>query len=204
MPNFFSNITVSSRMTRQESHVRFDSAWDSLSVRFFKFECQQFYNEGAASPYHDFLAGDFDSFVRKLVDARREDAPFFEQAKARGTSFVRIHAINEPVSDYLKFEFYSYCLSELLGERILVVDHSQAEMLAGGTLKDFQLFDDHTLLVQDVVDGTNVGVVESNDAADIARTAQLAHELESIGRGFRDAFPLEPALEHRLIQTFRS
>lgn len=201
MPDFFSTITATP-ITSTDFGARFDLAWDTLAERFVKFECQQFYDEGDDSPYRDFIEGRIDSVIEKLVRFRREDAPFYEQAKARGARFLRIHAITLPLSHYLEYELHSYLLSELLGEQIMVISKDDAETLAAGRLQDFQVFDSRLLFVQSHMDGVFQGAVESNNPSDIQRALALVTRLEANAASFHSILSPTSSFANRLKAEF--
>lgn len=204
MPDFFSHTRKTGQHHTPEMFGgRFDAAWDRLSQRFFKFECQQYYDEGADGPYHDFVRGDHEALVEHLTALRREDLPFFQQARDRGAHFVRVHAIVKPLTEYMKYEFYSYSISELLGERILTIDLSVAETIAGASLQDFLLFDGSVLFAQTYDSGILRDAHETSDANNIAHAVELAERLLHDAHDFREDFTLDRALEARLRQSFQ-
>lgn len=190
-------------LTRPEFRSSFDSAWDRLTSRFFKFESLQYYEDGPDSPFVDFVRGDYDSFISKIVKYRREDAPYYAQARSRGAQFVRVHALTMPPTDYLKHEAYSYAVSELLGESIFAIEASKAQSLVGGPLRDFVLFGSDTLLFQDYEEGVWTGACEVTDFSAIGAANLLADSLVASAMPFRKLLPLDPALEQRITEAFQ-
>src|SRR5689334_21960075 len=109
----------------------FDEAWETLHRRFFKFEAQDYYDEGNDGPFSAFTRNDLETVISRIGELRREDAPFARQARSRGTELLRIHAVEQPLNDYLKYEWLSYIASEALGERIFAINTTVANAVAG-------------------------------------------------------------------------
>jgi len=204
MHDLFSTLTPSAQLTREEFHARFDVAWAHLSSRFFKFECQQSYDEGPDSAFHAFVRHDLNVFVEKAVRTGRAVGEYLKTPKERGATFLRIHAVSTPLTEYLTYELHAYVVNEYFGEQVFLIDVDEAERIVGGPLKDFQLFDADVLFVQDVLNGVNVGVTESRNPVDIARAVDVIERLRRASRSFRTNSGLDPQLVARLEGTCRS
>lgn len=67
-------------------------------------------------------------------------------AKSRGASMKRVHVIEKPLSDYIRFELKAYEYNQRAGEDIFLLDHDDYLALNLGELNDFWLFDDEFVL----------------------------------------------------------
>ena len=145
---------------RQEEYIPqadffrvFDAQWDRLHEKFRKYESLQYYDEGPDGPFVSFSKGDIHRFLARLLDLRMDDKPFYESARARGTSFSRVHSIRLPLSDYLKYEFNSYHFNKKMGEDIAIIEELTVLASLGTPPPDFMVFDQRCAMFQDYEDG---------------------------------------------------
>lgn len=173
----------------EEFLSNFDNEWERMSRRLFKFEALQYYDEGPSSPYHAYLGKDFSQLVEKLKAARTADEPFFHTAAAKGVSFIRLHAVKVPFSQYLQFECYSYVLSEKLGEQIYFIEEPTVLDENAGQISDFIQFDDAVILVHDYdASGALCGGWRIDDQVHILSISTIAESLLKRARPFSDFF----------------
>lgn len=188
-----------SRLSVEDFDRIFDEQWDLMSRRFFKFEGLQYYDEGPESVLVPYLAGRFSEFAERLKSARSEDSPFFASARDRGVEFYRVHAVEHPFTAYLEAEFYSYILSEQLGETILCV--SRAELDQTETyVPDFLLFDNKLALVHEYDQrGTRKGGWCIDDPSAVAIISQVSEWLIQKGTPFKQHFEGIPEILAMLL-----
>ena len=87
-------------------------------------------------------------FGKCLEDRIGAEASLFESIARKGVQFIRVRAVEMPLSEYLHYEFKSYPISARYGQLVLVSDISNEPKDSGlFTASDFLLFDSHTVLV---------------------------------------------------------
>lgn len=93
-----------------------------------------------------------------------------------GRQLRRVHIVEEPLTDYIRFDLAAYALNEQAGEdiRLLPVAADQwPEGLPRGPLADFWLFDDTRLWSMEYDDkGRFVAVELKEDPHDVAQAQQ--------------------------------
>jgi hypothetical protein len=149
-------------MREQLSPTTFAGRFDELWVtEAFRLEALPFYkSQVETEPYHRFLSGQPDD-----LSWRRPWVERIKTASRAGKSLARVHAVQEPLSDYLRFELsLVYPLAALAGEDIRVVDLVQVEH----GLVDFWLFDDHVAVMAYSPEGTWLSVELSDDESTVA------------------------------------
>ncbi len=193
------DIFQGERLSVEEFNRCFDEQWELMARRFFKYEGLQWYDEGADGPIAQYLQGDVPEFVRRLRQARSEDQSFFDTASERGVEFYRIHAMKQPFTRYMEAEFYSYLLSERMGEQIYYIPEEKVLKLAGGALPDFILFDTSLLLVLDYnSSGVLQGAWRVSAPMALEFVNDLATQLLEHGVPFKECFDSRPEIEAML------
>lgn len=183
------------RLSTDEFGMLFDEHWDKMSRRFFKYEGLQAYDEGPESAILSYVSGNLGEFAEHLKSAREEDKPFFESAKRRGTEFFRVHAVCQPLSTYMEAEFYSYVLSERLGERIHYVFEETVRSEIGFFPPDHILFDDTFALVHDYdVNGRLVGGWGVSGKDSLVAISEISSKLLEMGTPFRQLYQGRPEI----------
>jgi hypothetical protein len=184
----------------EEFNRLFDQHWELMTKRFFKFEGLQFYDEGPDGMLKPFQEGKYEEFGNKLKAARAEDEPFFATAKERGCSFVRVHAARTPFTSYMQAEFYSYVLSEQLGERIYYLAEEVLKSQLGFVPPDYICFDSDCVLVHDYNEnGTRKGGWAIEDHQVISSVEDLSRILESKAIPFRELMTPAPDVVAMLL-----
>lgn len=128
----------------------FERLWNKLERRFFKFERLQSYQEPDDPSYQAFVQGDLDAAVQHLEDRIASQAALYKELTRKNLGFVRVRAVEIPLSKYLLYELKSYRISARYGEKILIVDITSKDSELKSDLwnaSDFLLFDDVALLV---------------------------------------------------------
>lgn len=119
----------------------------SFKAEAFRLEVLQAYGEPSEHKAFDmFLSGrppgrEFIADWCDMVSAHRES----------GKSMSRVHLVNLPLSDYMKFEIEcAYKYTQEAGERIYLLDSSQVPAEQASCLQeDFWLYDDERVMVQE-------------------------------------------------------
>ncbi len=125
-------------LSLSEFNRKFDELWENMTESFKKFECLQIYDEPGECPIYDLINKDHNLFSKKLKQNKILDKPFYISALSKGISMKKLHLIEFPISDYIKYEYYSYYLSNYLGEFIKYNDIKKYNNIQ---LKDFVIFD---------------------------------------------------------------
>jgi len=178
-----------------QSH--FASAWSSIKFRFLKLECWQTYLELEANESQDaYGRGDFAGARASLNLEAEADRPLYKDIQEHGIDYARIRLIQEPLTDYLRYELMAYDIRERMGENIEVVRSDPLLLLPNDDYFDWLLFDRHTALIHDYGQGeaglqsggwvtrdtTTIATLESKAAA-LRRTAtSLADFLKGLQR----------------------
>jgi hypothetical protein len=68
---------------------------------------------------------------------------------AAGRELMRVHVLEEPLSDYVRYELHAYAPNVDAGERVHVIPVARGTWPAGVPGHDFWLFDDERLWVMD-------------------------------------------------------
>jgi hypothetical protein len=118
---------------------------------------------------------------------------------AAGKHWSRVHVVDEPLSEYTRFEMVTYRESALAGEAIRIADRA-ADPALDGLDTDFWLFDAETsrpfaaILHYDAAGGYAGAAVTSDDAA--IRACVAARDL-----GLRHSVPLGAYLAGKEIEA---
>ena len=140
--------TVSKILDIHEFGSIFEFLWGKVEFRFFKLERLQAYQEPDDQSYQAFMRGDMNAAVKYLEERIAAQAPLYESMVKRGFEFVRVRAVELPISHYLHYEFKAYKISARYGEKILIVEltpgKSQPEFFQSS---DYLLFDSLAVLI---------------------------------------------------------
>ena len=135
---------MSERIIRNVDGPEFDRLFTDIRRSWFRLETLQRYND-------DYEKDDFEAFLRgQHIDA----APGPWQAMLRehvaaGRELARVHVIEEPPSDYMRFELATYPLNVAAGEDVRVLPVRRGEWPADVPRHDYWLFDDQDLWLMD-------------------------------------------------------
>jgi hypothetical protein len=89
---------------------------------------------------------------------------------AAGRRLSRVHVIEEPLSDYVRYELAGYPVNIEAGEDVRVIPVRQGDWPAGVPQHDFWLFDDRELWLMKYDDAGRFVAAELNtDSGEIAR-----------------------------------
>lgn len=124
--------------------MSFDELWKNFKKEAFRLELLQEYNvQEEEKAIEKFLRGG----KIKAQDFGNEWDEYLEGLLKRNVRAGRVHVVDLPLSDYIKFEFESYKFSQKWGEDIRIILREDYEKITDGKeFKDFWLFDDETVL----------------------------------------------------------
>jgi hypothetical protein len=141
------------RLNMDELSSHFDKCWDNMKYSYFQYERLQDYQELDNPSYIKFKEGNMKEAVEKLYESVCDDVPYYREICRKGISYVRVHTVNFPLTDYIKWELHSYSLLCQFGQRILLADiTSEPRDSDLWCSYDFLLFDSDTVMVQDYGD----------------------------------------------------
>lgn len=137
-------------LTLDEFSSEFHRAWSRLRSRFLKLECWQAYQELESNRSQQaYRQGHLERARTLLREEAEGDRPLYEDIRARRLDYARVRVVQEPLTDYLRYEMLSYQLRAEMGEAIVVVTVDRDVDLPSQEFFDFLLFDRHTALVHD-------------------------------------------------------
>ena len=122
---------------------------ESLKQEFFKLETKQIYKEEEGESYELYLRGDVESAIRLLEKSIGTQKPLYDFARLNNISLVRLHIVELPLTDYMRYEIESYRISERYGEQIYLVrkkDVHDFETIV--RIQDYLLFDEEKVILQ--------------------------------------------------------
>lgn len=132
-----------------EFRETFRHQWKKISRCFFKLERLQNYEEPTDNSYKCFLDKDLEGAKRELEIRIHNQIDLYKSIFKKSADLVRVRIVDFPISDYLKYEFISYKISALYGEKILIVNSEKIPSLLEDNISDFLLFDNQLALVHD-------------------------------------------------------
>ena len=105
---------------------------------------------------------------RRRDRARPDDLALIADLRKRGRRVGRVHVVDRPLSDYVRYELAVYAENVAAGEDVLIADRSAHPELEG-LAQDFAIFDSETVVLFDYDDGR-------------VRGYQIAVDRESVNR----------------------
>jgi hypothetical protein len=102
--------------------------------------------------------------------------------------------VEYPLSDYLIFEFYTYFISEEMGETIRFLEQSELEKVAGISIPDLVLFDDVALFQYQYSGEELNGGYYIRDSNEIRLVGELMERLFSRAKPFTEIMPANPTI----------
>jgi hypothetical protein len=148
----------------------------SVQTRIFKLERLQYYIETGNESWQEFEGGNVRRSLELMRNIRATEAQFDIDFFRRGLQFLRVRAIELPLSPYVEWELQSHIISAQYGETILVADltNAQRNRILWNS-RDFLLFDSNAALVHDYApDGALRGGWISQDQDFLRRCTDLA------------------------------
>jgi len=125
---------MSRALTREELGALFEDATRSV----VRLETLQAYDAPAEVERRRAFAAGREGWQRSAAD---ESLRMIRETTARGVAWSRVHVLEEPLTDYLRFELAAYHENEAAGEAVWIADRATHPDLADLN-EDFVLIDD--------------------------------------------------------------
>ncbi len=136
------------RLGVKEFNTKFDELWGSTKNELFKLEVLQDYQEDHGDLYQLFLKNDVELLKSKLRELWKNDRPSF--------TWNRVHVVELPLSEYMRFELTAYEIWEELGVNIYITTFDAIKnVLSKPIFEDFLIFDNEHLFVNRFDDKAN-------------------------------------------------
>ena len=114
-----------------------------------------------------------------------------------GRHWKRVHVLDRPLSDYLRFELLGYHGNALAGEDVRIADRAVAPEELGGLTQDFWLLDDTLAVTMKYdEDGRRLAMEPTPDVAAFINQRDLA---------IKHSVPLRdylPSVQHELCRAW--
>lgn len=109
---------------------------------------------------------------------KREDLALISRLTGEGRTVGRIHVVDRPLSDYVRYELAVYAENVAAGEEVRIADRSLYPEL-GEITKDFTIFDAEAGLDAEVIlfDYDDAGLVQGYRITDRAGSIEYCREL---------------------------
>src|SRR4051812_41872276 len=135
---------MTTRLIRDVTDPEFGRLFTDVRRSWFRLETLQHYD----------VAYERDDFAAFLRGEPLSTPPGPWQAMIRdhvaaGRELARVHVIEEPLSDYIRYELHAYEPSAEAGEDVRVIPVRQSEWPTGVPRHDYWLFDDDRLWLMD-------------------------------------------------------
>ncbi|WP_427888809.1 DUF6879 family protein [Kribbella sp. GL6] len=148
----------------------FDAYFDRFNADVFRLENLQTYTVGEGDEVAAHLRGD------PAPERSVRTSPWLARiavTTVAGKSWQRVHVVDHPLSDYLRYELARYVESQAAGEQVWIVDRTVDEALTE-LGEDFWLFDAdspgaYVVLMHYDDDGHFVGFDHTTDPAVLER-----------------------------------
>lgn len=147
-----------------------ESCFDKFRHTAFRLETLALYNAADDVRFAAYRRGD------PLPERSVRTSPWLRRVAlttAAGKSWQRVHVMDQPLTEYERFELIAYVESAAAGEEIRIAERA-AEPVATALVRDFWLFDAGTpdavaaLMTYDV-DGRYTGSEITGDAVDLRK-----------------------------------
>lgn len=182
----YDNLTY---LDKEGYYAAFDKSWGEFSKSFHKLETLPEYNEGGGHMLKCYQDGDYEGLGLKLKEFEQAEMGFNQKAIDAELVYERIHLVPKVFTPYLEYEWYTYVVSERMGETILAADIST--ILHAAELRDFVCFDEKIAYILDFRPGTCQGawVAEGEDAK---KLMAAYYEVRKQATDYKDWFELDP------------
>ena len=142
----------------------FDRLFTSVQRSWFRLETLQRYDVA-------YERDEFAAFLRgEPLDATPDEwHAMIRRHVAAGRRLSRVHVVEEPLSDYVRYELAGYPRSVDAGEDVRVIPVRRGDWPAGVPRHDFWLFDDERVWLMHYDAGRFVAAELVDDPAEVAR-----------------------------------
>ncbi|MCE0537768.1 hypothetical protein LWF15_19940 [Kineosporia rhizophila] len=195
-----SKITAGERLLGDAYWSDFDDHfWRIGTEGFWKLERLQHFQEPGDDSWVAFSRGNWQEAMA-LLDQRREAlTQHYSKMRAHGFETWRIRVVQEPLSDYMRWELQLLRLRHELGGHTRVIDAGDlAEYETGQVLPELVTLGDdvmYELLYND--DGLQEGGIRYSQPDQVASARDLIQELYSMGEDIAQYAARHPALAAR-------
>ncbi|MFZ1250170.1 MAG: DUF6879 family protein [Candidatus Microsaccharimonas sp.] len=95
-------------LPRQEANIKWDTLWSDMKSEWFKLEVLQDYSAEEGESLKAWMAGDKKRSVKLLTSESLEWLDDCRQKVESGVKLIRIHIVDYPLSEYIKWEIEAY------------------------------------------------------------------------------------------------
>lgn len=170
--------SIGPRLDRSAWLDAFKRRFALLRATYFQHERLQDYQEPDNPSYDAFRAGDLPLARARLTEAVAREEADFRRLCQQNVPYVRVHAVERPLTAYLCWELEVYQVLARYGQRVLVVELDASSPREFVDSYDFLLFDEQTVMVQDYgQDGRFCGGWRIDEPALVQRFAELSRDL---------------------------
>lgn len=176
------------RLTLEAFFAQADVFWSSLAERVVKVERRQSYQEPGNPSYEALVAGDWERAIALAAHTHDEDKQTYAELRDKGVEFLRLRVVDPPLTEYLRWEFEHYKITNELGEDIRIVRLPDiAELDDSMGLSDFLLFDHNAVMVHDYgTDGILRGGWLTTAPAQLREVDDIVASLSAAATPFAD------------------
>lgn len=157
-------LNTGSYLSKPEYIERFSAEQADLSFRFRKFELLQSYSFLGETNFISFQEHRFLDFACGIQQFYRNNYESSVHANEKGIIRSRLRFVTRPITDYVKFQYYSYLVWEKLGYKISFFEEDK---LLFEKIRDFIIFDERVIFLLDFTEDTFRGVWECRDKTKI-------------------------------------
>jgi len=140
---------------KNEFQNLFQKCWNEIENRFYKFENLQNYLSGQ-EVVTSLIDKDYTKLLGHLKAFYSSEKNMADKHIGKKIDKIRIHAVEVPLSNYLKAEYYTYYISSKIDQSIFFYDKKIYDKLLLNYFKDFMIFDDK-IVILDIRDGEFFG-----------------------------------------------
>jgi hypothetical protein len=135
---------MAAHLIRDVADPEFARLFTDVRSSWFRLETLQRYDV-------DYEHDEFAAFLRgePLSTASGPWQAMIRDHVAAGRELARVHVIEEPLSDYVRYELHAYEANAEAGERVHVIPVRDGAWPAGVPRHDYWLFDDRRLWLMD-------------------------------------------------------
>lgn len=185
-------------------YSEFLDMWNSSKKEICKFESLPFYATDE-DIYKYYTSANYKSLVNDLVSYwNNEKNGLYKKVASKDLNFYRLHVIEKPINDYLISEYYSYIASEIIGEKIRVIEKNKISDLKYN-LYDFILFDDFGCMITEYDDNfMPLGDWITHDKDIVMELRNLFNELYGKGQDFHTMYDGDKSIINDIIVGIKS
>jgi len=133
---------VTERLLPEDFRREFRKASLSVARRVYKLERRQTFQEPGNRSWEAFAAGDTERALQLIEESRASQRAFKKIFEERSADFYRLRVIEDPFTDYLKWELAHFQLNAEEGEKIYLVNQPMiADIDWTYGLRDYTIFD---------------------------------------------------------------